>query len=247
MCKKLICLVFSILMLGLTGSVSADLVGHWMLDDGSGTTVSDSSGNGNHGTIVDNPVWDTEWVTGISGSALEFYGVGTVTGNGDYVDIPHSPSLDITGPLSIALWIRPDADDPEGKGSPDGETAPMCKAMAGMSPSWSFQVRYGWGGPEPYMAFTFNTSPRAWAFVGKNLERYEWCHIACSYDGTTLKCYLDGAETDSTPMGEIHSSADPVLIGSDGWKSDWTGGIDDVRIYDRGLSADEIVDIAAGL
>ena len=51
-------------------------------------------------------------------------------------------------------------------------------------------------------------------------------------------------ETDSTPMGEIHSSADPVLIGSDGWGSDWIGGIDDVRIYDVGLTEAEINDIA---
>ena len=220
-------------------------VGHWTLDEGSGTTVADVSGNGNDGTIMDNPdLENPTWIDGISGSALEFHGTGVAGTGGDFIDCGNDASLDITGPISIALWIRPDADDPEGKGTSGGETAPMAKATS----DWSWQVRYGWGGaPTPYMSFTFNTSPRAWASVGRNLERYEWCHIACSYDGTTLKCYLDGVETDSTPMGEIHSSADPVLIGSDGWKSDWTGGIDDVRIYDRGLSADEIVDVAAGL
>jgi len=239
MCKKLICLFFSILMLGLTSSVSADLVGHWMLDDGSGTTVSDSSGNGNHGTIEGNPTW----ITGVSGGALEFHGLGAAGGGGDYIDCGNDASLDITGATSIALWIRPDADDPEGKGM---ETAPMAKAMSGMSPDWSYQVRYGWGGPEPYMAFTFNTSPRAWAFVGKNLERNEWCHIACSYDGTTLTCYLDGEQTDSTPMGPITSSPTPVLIGSDGWGSDWIGAIDDVRIYDHALTEAEILGTMVG-
>ena len=220
-------------------------VGHWTLDEGSGTTVADVSGNGNDGTIMDNPdLDDPTWIAGVYGGALEFHGTGVAGTGGDFIDCGNDASLDITGPISIALWIRPDADDPEGKGTSGGETAPMAKATS----DWSWQVRYGWGGaPTPYMSFTFNTSPRAWASVGRNLERYEWCHIACSYDGTTLKCYLDGVETDSTPMGEIHSSADPVLIGSDGWKSDWTGGIDDVRIYDRGLSADEIVDVAAGL
>ena len=220
-------------------------VGHWTLDEGSGTTVADVSGNGNDGTIMDNPdLENPTWIDGISGSALEFHGTGVAGTGGDFIDCGNDASLDITGPISIALWIRPDADDPEGKGTSGGETAPMAKATS----DWSWQVRYGWGGaPTPYMSFTFNTSPRAWASVGRNLERYEWCHIACSYDGTTLKCYLDGVETDSTPMGEIHSSADPVLIGSDGWKCDWTGAIDDVRIYDRGLSADEIVDVAAGL
>ncbi|MFC1794915.1 LamG-like jellyroll fold domain-containing protein, partial [Planctomycetota bacterium] len=177
MCKKLICLVFSILMLGLTGSVYADLVGHWTFDEGSGTTVSDMSGNGNDGTIVDNPVWDIAWITGPSGGAAEFYGVGTAGGNGDYFDCGNDPSLNMTGPISIALWIRPDADDPEGNLT---TTAPMSKTDGS---DWSYQVRYGWGqgAPEPYMSFTFNATPRPWAHVGKNLERYEWCHIACSH------------------------------------------------------------------
>jgi hypothetical protein len=220
-------------------------VGHWTLDEGAGTTVADVSGNGNDGTIMDTSTIDAPtWIDGVFGGALEFYGTGVNGTGGNYVDCGNDASLDITGPISIALWIRPDADDPEGKGTSGGETAPMAKATS----DWSYQVRYGWGGgPTPYMSFTFNTSPRAWASVGRNLERYEWCHIACSYDGTTLRCYLDGVETDSTPMGEIHSSADPVLIGSDGWKSDWTGAIDDVRIYDQGLSPDEILDVVAGL
>jgi hypothetical protein len=247
MCKKLIYLICFILVLSVAGIVRADLVSHWTFDEGSGNTVADISGNGNDGTITDNPDFDDPtWIPGIRGGAMEFYGDTSVYGSANHVDCGHSPSLDITGPTSIALWIRPDADDPEGKGSPDGETAPMCKAMSGMSPSWSFQVRYGWGGPEPYMAFTFNTSPRAWAFVGKNLERYEWCHIACSYDGTTLKCFLNGEQTDETPMGPITSSQTPVLIGSDGWGCDWIGAIDDVRIYNHALTEPEILSAMEG-
>ena len=143
MYRKLICLVFSILMLGMASSVYADLVGHWMLDDGSGTTASDSSGNGNDGTITNNPDFDDPtWIAGPNGGgAMEFYGDTSVYGSANHIDCGNDASLDITGPISIALWIRPDADDPEGKGSPDGETAPMAKAMSGMSPDWSWQVR----------------------------------------------------------------------------------------------------------
>ena len=199
--------------------------------------VLDGSGNGNDGTIVGNPTW----IPGVLGTALEFHGLGASGGGGDYINCGSGASLDITGPISLALWIRPDADDPEGKAT---TTAPMAKAMSGMSPSWSYQVRYGWNSPQPYMAFTFNTSPRAWAYVGQNLVQGEWAHIACSHDGTTLKCYLDGAQTDSTPMGQITSSPAPVLIGSDGWGCDWIGGIDEVAIYDRGLSDGEILYLA---
>jgi hypothetical protein len=242
MCKKLICLFFSFFMLGVVSNARADLVGYWTLDDGSGTTVADVSGNGNDGILVDNPTWDVTWISGVSGGALEFYGLGIAGGGGDYFDCGSDSSLNMTGPISIALWIRPDADDPEGKAT---TTAPLAKTDGS---GWSWQVRYGWGqgAPEPYMSFTFNSSPRAWAHVGKNLERYEWCHIACSHDGETLKCYLNGEETDSVPMGQFAGVGTPVIIGTDGWGCDWIGAIDDVRIYDHGLSEPEILGTMEG-
>ena len=194
--------------------------------------VLDSSGNGNDGTIVGAPTF----VDGQAG-----YGMAMEFDGESYVDGGNDASLDVTGPISIALWIRPGADDPEGQGT---ATAPLAKALSGASPSWSWQVRYGWNSPQPYMAFTFNTSPRAWAYVGKNLERNEWAHIACSHDGATLKCYLNGEEADSTPMGAITSSSTPLLIGSDGWRSDWIGAIDEVAIYNRDLSEGELLYLA---
>jgi hypothetical protein len=222
-------------------------VGHWTFDEGAGIIVADISGNGNDGIITENPDFvDPTWIDGIEGGALEIHGDTSVYGSADHVQIPSSASLDIAGPISIALWIRPDADDPEGKGTSGGETAPMAKAMSGVSP-WNWQVRYGWGGPSPYMSFTFNTSPRAWASVGQNLTQGEWCHIACSHDGETLRCYLNGVETESTPMGAIATGEAPVLIGSDGWGCDWIGAVDDVRIYDVGLSEDEILSVVAGM
>jgi len=75
----------------------------------------------------------------------------------------------------------------------------------------------------------------------------EWYHIAGAYDGTTVKCYLDGVETDSAPMSGFASSASSFLIGSDGWRSDWVGAIDDVQIYDRGLSEAEILSVLGGM
>ncbi len=238
--KTTVCLLICLVVLDSADVTFGELVGHWKLDEGTGTKIADSSGKGNNGTITGSPTW----ITGPKDKALEFHGMGAALGKADYITVPHSASLDIKGPTSIALWIRPDAEDPEGKGTTGGETAPMAKALSGASPSWSFQVRYGWGGaPQPYMAFTFNTTPRAWAFVGKKLPRGEWCHIAGTFDGTTLKCYLNGLQTDSTAMGPITSSPTPVLIGTDGWGCDWYGAIDDVRMYNTGLTADEIAQL----
>jgi len=226
-------------VLVVAGTAMGELVGHWKLDEGSGTTVLDSSGKGNDGTIVGNPTW----VPGVTGKALEFHGLGAAGGGGDYINCGADASLDITSLISITLWIRPGADDPEGKGT---ETAPMAKADQNASPSWSYQVRYGWGSTQPYMAFTFNTSPRAWAYVGQNLVRDEWCHIACTHDGSTLTSFLNGVQAETTPMGAITASNCPVLIGSDGWGCDWIGSIDDVRIYSHCLTLDELIEAMQG-
>ncbi|MDI6448663.1 LamG-like jellyroll fold domain-containing protein [Anaerobaca lacustris] len=203
------------------------LVAYYPLD----ADATDASGNGLDGIVMG----DTQPTDGAAGGAMLF------DGDGDYIEVAHDAALDITGPISLSLWIRPDAEDPEGQGT---ETAPMAKAGSAASPPWSWQVRYGWGSPKPYMAFTFNTSPRAWAYVGQNLEQGEWHHIACSADGETLTAYLNGLATESTPMGAITSSPTPLLIGSDGWSSDWIGAIDEVAVYNRALSAEEMLYLA---
>jgi hypothetical protein len=234
MCTRFTCLLLLLGVLLVAGPARADLVSQWLLDEGAGTKAEDSGPAGNDGTLVGK----LTWVPGVSGTAVEFHGTGAAGTPTEYITCPSNASLDITSKISITMWIKPGADDPEGKTM---ETAPMAKADSAASVSWSWQVRYGWGSTKPFMAFTFNTSPRAWAYVNQNLTRDEWCHIACSHDGTTLKCYLNGEETDSTSMGAITVSPTPVLIGSDGWGSDWIGAIDDVRIYNHGLSPDEIL------
>jgi len=54
-----------------------------------------------------------------------------------------------------------------------------------------------------------------------------------------VKCYLDGVETDSAPMTDFAGGPSTLLIGSDGWRSDWIGAIDEVAMYDRALSTGE--------
>ncbi|MHC4168510.1 MAG: hypothetical protein ACYSWQ_16280 [Planctomycetota bacterium] len=86
MCRELICLIVSVTALLAAGTASADLVGHWRFDEGSGTTAFDSSGNGNDGTLNGGP----NWVVGYLGGALEF------DGSDDWVDCGNDPSLDLT-------------------------------------------------------------------------------------------------------------------------------------------------------
>ena len=101
--KELIC---SLLVLGmvLTSGAYADidegLIGWWMLDEGTGTTVADSSGTGHDGFFVDST---PEWVPGMYGTALEFDGT-------DKVEIPDHADFHFTNAMSVALWMQPEAE-----------------------------------------------------------------------------------------------------------------------------------------
>jgi len=200
------------------------LVAYYALEN----NTDDSSGNELHGTIVGAPTF----VDGPEdyGMAMEFDGES-------YVDCGFDPRLDVTGPISMSIWIKPGTDG-------SIETAPLSKADSVRG--WSWQLRYGWGTDKPtIMGFQFNgTDNRVWVYVDQELAVDEWYHIAASHDGETVRCYLDGVETDSAPMSTITGGPSSLLIGSDGWRCDWIGAIDEVAIYDRGLSADEILYLA---
>ena len=85
MCRKLICLLTFIVVLGTAGNASADLLGYWRFDEGSGTIAYDSSGNGFDGTFEGDP----QWVAGATGMGLELDG-------DDWVNCGTPPELVLT-------------------------------------------------------------------------------------------------------------------------------------------------------
>jgi len=200
------------------------LVAYYALEN----NTDDSSGNELHGTIVGAPAF-VEGPAGF-GMAMEFDGES-------YVDCGFDPRLDITGPISMGIWIKPGTDG-------SVETAPLSKADSVRG--WSWQLRYGWNTDKPtIMGFQFNgTDNRVWVYVNQDLAVGEWYHVAGTHDGETVRCYLDGLETDSAPMTSIVGGPSSLLIGSDGWRSDWIGAIDEVAIYNRALSDSEIMYLA---
>src|ERR1035437_2586934 len=95
---------FILAVCSLALPAKASLVGHWTFDEGAGTNIYDSSGQGNHGLLV-NPKANT-WTNGTSGGGLYFD--GTTGAGSTYVTIPDAASLHITNAISFAAWIRCD-------------------------------------------------------------------------------------------------------------------------------------------
>ncbi|MHC4540116.1 MAG: hypothetical protein ACYS74_10100, partial [Planctomycetota bacterium] len=105
MCRRMFLAVSFVLTLSLVLTITVEaadpsLVALWKFDDGSGTTAKDSSRNAHDGTLNGDP----QWVAGQLGGALDFDGAG------DFVEVPHTPSLSITSQITIAAWTKMSAN-----------------------------------------------------------------------------------------------------------------------------------------
>ena len=102
MCNKMFYLLLFVFLVTLvfadtTLALDPSLVGWWKLDEGSGLVASDSSGNGNNGTIGGSPLWVA---AGKLDGAIEFNGTDC------YINVGNGPSLQIRDEITIAFWIK---------------------------------------------------------------------------------------------------------------------------------------------
>jgi len=228
MFRKLIYLISFVLVLSVTGNASAELVGYWKFDEGAGTTAYDSSGNGLDGTLKGNP----KWVAGYLGGALDF------DGSDDYVEVSHNPILSITDEITIAAWTY---------------------MRANASGEMSIVSKGGWSANDlPYELTETPGGVIFWQFYDDGGRDTcapdsppvdEWHHIAGTYDGKIFKCYIDGVLADEWAyVGKMPVNTAPVNLGrrSRGGCL-FNGIIDEVAIYDRALSEDEVPKIMLGV
>jgi hypothetical protein len=225
MCRKLTCSFSLFLMLGVAGSTSAALVGHWTLDQGSGTIAGDVTGNGNDGTLRGDPTW----AVGQIGGALELDG-------DDYVECGNSGILNITEQVTLAAWVKPDLASTS--------TAWSGIIMRGGPNIDTFAFYYRETSRQ--LGFkTTGTDPAWMPIAAEGLFDGQWHHVAAVYDGTVKTIYLDGESVgtlDST--GPIETSDGRLLLGAGRDTSPPTlylaGLIDDARVYDEALAQVEI-------
>jgi len=236
MCKRLVFVFLCVSLMGAVGFLEAkepdpSLMAWWRLDEGTGRTAGDASGNGNDGTFVGNPTW----VPGQIGGALEF------DGGGAYVDCGDGDSINITGPLTLSVWAKSNV-----AGEGGANVAIACRADDGSS--WAWQLRYNAPGGGNYMGFQFNATPggSTWVSVGEALTPNQWYHIAAIFDGAEVKCYLNGVETASAAMAAIAGGASRFYLGQDGWLNVYNGAVDEMMVFARALTVEELLEVMEG-
>jgi len=218
--KRLFALIiFAALILTVPAwaDIQDDLIGYWPMDEGSGDTVADASGNSNDGAAH-----DTSWVDGKYDGALEFDGVAS------FVDIPYFPELSPTEGATIAAWVFPT------------DTTRSC--VVGQLEAYGLALFTGlqlksviWGDD--------------WVQADQTIPVQEWSHIAMTWDTTTndrtmiLNGELVAERPGAVPVPQVTNNLGIGLWV--GWPADWgddwfMGTIDDVKLWNRALTTDEV-------
>ena len=205
------------------------LIAHWKLDETEGSIAHDSISN-NDGTLNGNPAWQP--TGGMIGGALAFDGID------DYVDCGNASIFEITEQITLAAWIKVNAFD-------KGWQAIVTKGDC----AWRIQR----AGHFNRIEFACDVVSRAGQSHLRNVlgdvsvDDGRWHHVAGVFDGEMLYLYVDGVLDNSRDApGEICNNQFNVYIGenSEIVGHYWNGLIDDVRIYDQALSAEEIAAMA---
>lgn len=222
--KTMVCI--SIIFIGMTFTCSSfakvgaeSIVGMWLFDEERGNVAEDYSENGNDGEIKGDP----ETVEGRFGEAIS-------CNPSDHIAIPDSESLDVTGELTVMAWANVNAYH-------SGQIVMKSTALAADKTIYGFQV---WDDRQFYCHIITDTG---WLEI--NAGEYpldEWFHLAMTYDGSMLKWYMDGELLiESAKSGDITTNDDPFMIGGG---HNFNGSIDEVAVFSKALSEDDIKAIA---
>ncbi|MGD9496406.1 MAG: LamG-like jellyroll fold domain-containing protein [Armatimonadota bacterium] len=206
------------LLASRAGGAAQGQVAQWSFDEGRGQVATDLSGHGNDARLQ-----GAQWRRRGAGYALDFDGVD------DCVDCGTDPALSPQGAITLEAWVLP-------REVPDGEPVIVGKST------------------ESY-ALTLYKDGQCWWYIssgGNNLRAPvqfgRWNHIVGTFDGHTMALFVNGEQMASrrsqfaaiAPGGRFSMGARSDESGRSA-ASHFQGGLDDVCVYDRALSAEEIM------
>ncbi len=236
-----------------TGANDDDLLAEWHFDESGGSSITiDSSGNGNTGILTnmnvtgnatsgwiysDGGQWDGRAdVRFSSGSALNFDGIN------DYINVGNPPILDIdNGDLTVELWVK--------RGFMVGGTGygGVFKGNGDLSKNAGWLLRLGSANPGDLKFSGGDGSSNVFRTGGANvIPEGAWTHVAgvLNRSGKIAIAYVNGTVVGTDLLSKYEnsiSSADDLLIGRDmSYEHMFNGTLDEIRIYKRPLSAEEI-------
>lgn len=205
------------------GSITSGLEGWWKLDDGSGSSAADSSGNSRTGTLQNSP----SWVGGRINGGVDF------NGSTQYISVPDNNAFSpvTTGAFTVMAWVYY-------TGSTGRIVAKTTASTYEFGMTYN-NCKYWQSAGADHATVTAAVAPAS----------NTWSHIASTYsNGVAVKFYVNGVEQGSSTSftGSMTNTTGLVNIGRrPDDTSYYSGPVDDVRIYNRALTASEVMQIAS--
>ena len=204
------------------------LVALWSFEEGEDlTTAYDSSGNDNNGEIYGADYTPDQW----GGKALSFNGLD------EYVSVPDSASLDLSGEITVEAWIKVDVHKNHNaiviKGEDGAENYELLLTSSGLL----------------YSTIKFTDGTRCFPSVPSAITDTEWHHVAMTYKPGEWRIYVDGVEkVERTDISKTPLTNDiPLFIGAEQYLGSFraerffNGLIDEVRIWNTALTANQLI------
>lgn len=213
-------------------NVTTGLIGWWQLN-----------GNANDAVGSNNGVVGAPLSTGQNGQNNGAYGFN---GSNQQITVAHSTAYKSNSSLTLSWWARPTNLD-----------SPLAQRFLSTSEASGFATGINGSSADvtcdPLLVCFFLHIGGSWRTIGTSksiLSNNTWFYFAATYDGSTMRLYVNSQERASgSAAGSITPSTTPLCIGAEaaastcGQSSYFTGNIDDVRIYNRALSVDEITNL----
>jgi glucose/arabinose dehydrogenase len=202
------------------GGAVAGLVASYPFDEGTGATAFDTTGHGHDGSV-----FGASWSPGgKNGGCLEF------GGGGDIVRIPASSALDFTTAATTEAWVFPTS-----------ATTAWSSVIQHAIDDYFLHASHSAGPMRPAVGITTGGQIR-WVGATSPIPLGAWTHLAFTYGNGSLQLYVNGALAVGTSLpGGITATSNQVTVGGNiPYGEYFQGRIDDVRLYNRALSASEI-------
>jgi hypothetical protein len=205
-------------------NTSLGLVAAYGFNEGTGTTLLDQTGTGHAGAVA-GAAWTTQ---GKFGSALTFDGVN------DWVTVNDANDLDFTTGMTLESWVFPTTS-----GSASWRNV-VIKERAG-GEAYNLYANSDTNAPAMYVVRAADPGSPLDA-RGGTVPLNTWTHLAATYDGTTLRLYVNGSLVGSRAVANPLLTSTGVLRfgGNSVWGEFFAGRIDEVRLYNRALAVAEI-------
>jgi hypothetical protein len=221
-------------------AVSPNIVLFYKFNTHQGASVTDSSNAHVNGTLVNVANPDAAYVTGLTG-----YGkaLSLVAAQRQFVDVPQMPSLDVNR-FTLAALVRY-------TGTQTPETLDRWEVLEKAGAYW-LNIRTN-GHVRAGGFFGGCANSAFWKFFDSTgtVPTNTWTHVASTYNGSKLTIYIDGVASGSLNVtGTTCSNDEPLAVGAKNapakglLEAFWDGQLDDVRVYNKALTATQIANLA---